>query len=199
MPLTAIFGGTFNPFHIGHYEMLRALQNDKNIEKILIMPDKIPPHKACDFLAEDSVRIKMCEIAAKDFSKAELCLIEFERSGKSYSYDTVMLLKQNYPDTEFAFVCGGDMLVFFDKWYKYEKLMKEVSFTVFKRTDTDENEFFACIDRFTKMGMNITVMNEIIPTVSSTEIRNDFKKAKLLLPIEIFEYLTEKGIYIDKR
>lgn len=199
MSLTAIFGGTFNPFHIGHYEMLRALQNNDNIEKILIMPDKIPPHKVCDFMAENSVRKAMCEIAARDFSKAELCLIEFERSGKSYSYDTVMLLKKKHPSTEFTFVCGGDMLVFFDKWYKYEQLMKEVSFTVFKRADTDENEFFACVDRFSKMGMNITVMNEIIPTVSSTEIRKDFKTAKALLPTEIFNFLTEKGIYIDKR
>lgn len=198
MALTAIFGGTFNPFHIGHYEMLRALQNDSNIEKILIMPDKIPPHKICDFIAEDDARIKMCELVAKDFSKAELCLIEFGRSGKSYSYDTVMLLKQQYPDTLFTFVCGGDMLVFFDKWYKYEQLMKEVSFTVFKRTDTDENEFLNCVERFSKMGMNITVMNEIIPNVSSTEIRNNFETAKSLLPTEIFNFLAEKRIYVEK-
>ena len=51
MGLTAIFGGTFNPFHIGHYEMLRALQLDDSIEKILVMPDKIPPHKSADELA----------------------------------------------------------------------------------------------------------------------------------------------------
>ncbi|MBR4973516.1 MAG: nicotinate (nicotinamide) nucleotide adenylyltransferase [Clostridia bacterium] len=198
MPLTAIFGGTFNPFHIGHYEMLKALQNDNDIEKILIMPDKIPPHKVCDFMADDSARIKMCEIVSRDFPKAELCLIEFERNGKSYSYDTVMLLKQKYPDTEFTFVCGGDMLVFFDKWYKYEQLMKEVTFTVFKRTDTDENEFLNCVDRFSKMGMKINVMEEIITNVSSTEIRKDFKSAKALLPTEVFNFLTEKRIYIDR-
>ena len=130
MALTAIFGGTFNPFHIGHYEMLAALQNDDSIEKILVMPDRIPPHKVCDFMAEDNIRIEMCRIVCKEFSKAELCLIEFEREGKSYSYDTVIDLKQRYKDKDFVFVCGGDMLVTFDRWYKYEELMMEIPFIV---------------------------------------------------------------------
>ncbi len=198
MPLTAIFGGTFNPFHIGHYEMLKALNNSPNIDKIFVLPDRIPPHKICDFLADDSIRIKMCEIAARDFSKAEVCLIEFEREGKSYSYDTVKLLKQRYPDEKFTFVCGGDMLVFFDKWYKYEELIKEVSFTVFRRTDTDNTEFDRCVTKFSQMGMNITVMDEVIPTASSTEIRNDYNKAQSLLPEKIFEFLKEKRIYLEK-
>ncbi len=197
MPLTAIFGGTFNPFHIGHYEMLKALNNNPDIDKILVLPDRIPPHKVCDFLADDSIRIKMCKIAANDFSKAEVCLIEFEREGKSYSYDTVRLLKEKYPNVTFTFVCGGDMLVFFDKWYKYEELMKEVSFTVFRRTDTDKAEFDLCVERFSQMGMDITVLPEVIPTVSSSEIRSDYSSAKELLPRNIFEFLKEKRIYID--
>lgn len=198
MPKTAIFGGTFNPFHIGHYEMLKALNNDPDIEKILVLPDKIPPHKVCDFMADDETRIKMCEIVVRDFNKAELCLIEFEREGKSYSYDTVMLLKEKYPMTEFTFVCGGDMLVFFDKWYRYEDLMKEVSFTVFKRTDTDYLEFSDCIKRFSRMGMKITVMEEIITDISSTKIRSDFSSSEHLIPTKIYNFLKEKRIYIDR-
>lgn len=197
MPNVAIFGGTFNPFHIGHYEMLRALNNCSDIDKIFVMPDRIPPHKICDFIADDETRIKMCEIAASDFGKAEVCLIEFEREGKSYTYDTVKLLKQRYPDFDFSFVCGGDMLVYFDKWYKYEELLKELSFTVFKRADTNEELFYSYVEKLSQKGMNITVMDEIIPTVSSTEIRNDFKKAKNLLPQKIFEFLSEKRVYFD--
>ena len=199
MALTAIFGGTFNPFHIGHYEMLKALQNDENIEKIFIMPDRIPPHKVCDKMAEDCIRIKMCELAAEDFSKAEVCLIEFEREGKSYSFDTVTELKKRYPDREFTFVCGGDMLVYFDKWYKYEELMQIISFTVFRRSDTDSNEFDLCVKRFSDMGMKITVKNEIISAVSSTLIRKDFDTAKEFLPYKIGEFLSERGEYGDRR
>ena len=195
MAFTAIFGGTFNPFHIGHYEMLTALQNDENIEKIFVMPDRIPPHKVCDFMAEDNVRTEMCRIACEDFGKAELCLIEFEREGKSYSYDTVIDLKQRYKDKSFVFVCGGDMLVTFDRWYKYEELMREIPFIAFRRSDIDNTLFDTCVKNFSDKGMQITVMDKIISSVSSTEIRTDWTRAKELLPKKVFDFLNERGVY----
>ncbi|MBR7132861.1 MAG: nicotinate (nicotinamide) nucleotide adenylyltransferase [Clostridia bacterium] len=195
MPVTAIFGGTFNPFHIGHYEMLSALQADESINKILVLPDKIPPHKKCDFMASDAVRIEMCRLAASDFPKAELCLLEFEREGKSYTYDTVLLLQEKYPGESFAFVCGGDMLVYFDKWYNYKELMKLLPFVVFRRSDTDNTLFDECVARFTEMGMNITVKDEIITAVSSTDIRKDFSCSKRFLPEKIHAFLSERGEY----
>lgn len=193
MGLTAIFGGTFNPFHIGHYEMLKVLQNDNNVEEIWIMPDKIPPHKICDFLASDKDRIEMCEIVANDFSKAKLCLVEFEREGKSYTYDTVKYLFEKYPQKEFSFVLGGDMLVSFEKWYRFDELMKMLPFIAFKRTDTNNIEFSNCAEKFEKMGMNITVKEDLIPNVSST----DFRKSNLkeLLPEKVYSFIKERGIY----
>lgn len=193
MGLTAIFGGTFNPFHIGHYEMLKVLQNDNNVEEIWIMPDKIPPHKTCDFLASDKDRIEMCEIVANDFSKAKLCLVEFEREGKSYTYDTVKYLFKKYPQKEFSFVLGGDMLVSFEKWYRFDELMKMLPFIAFKRTDTNNIEFLNCAEKFEKMGMNITVKEDLIPNVSST----DFRKSNLreLLPEKVYSFIKERGIY----
>ncbi len=195
MALTAIFGGTFNPFHIGHYEMLTALQNDEQIEKIFVMPDRIPPHKVCDFMADDKFRTEMCRIVCEDFSKAELCLIEFEREGKSYSYDTVIDLKQRYKDKDFVFVCGGDMLVTFQQWYKYEELMKEIPFIAFRRSDIDNSLFDSYVKSLSEKGMRITVMKEIIPAVSSTEIRTDWSCAKELLPQKVFDFLNERGVY----
>ena len=197
MPRVAIFGGTFNPLHIGHYQMLKALNECEDIDKIFLMPDKIPPHKVCDFIASDEERIEMCRIAAKDFNKCELCLIEFEREGKSYTYDTVKLLKEKFKNFKFSFVCGGDMLVYFDKWYRFEDLMKEINFIVFKRSDTDIGEFNACIEKFTEMGMNIKLMEETISNISSTEIRGDKAKAQKYLPRKIYDYILEKSIYFE--
>ena len=194
---TALLGGTFNPFHIGHYEMLKALQNNDGIDSIFLMPDNIPPHKTCDFMADDETRIEMCRIAAEDFKKAKICLIEFERDGKSYSYDTVLELKAKYPDRDFVFVMGGDMLVYFDKWFKYEELMKEVSFIAFRRSDTDNKLFDNCVEKFRNMGMDIEISEKIIPDVSSTYIRNNFKSSKDLIPNKIYNYLESKGVYND--
>ena len=195
MGLTAIFGGTFNPPHIGHYQMLKALDNRPEIEEIWLMPDKIPPHKVCDFLADDRDRIAMCRIIADDFKKVRLCLAEFEREGKSYTYDTVTEFRKRYPQREFTFVCGGDMLISFKEWYRYEELMKMISFTVFRRTDTDNAEFDRKAEELSEMGMKITVMSEIITSVSSTYIRNNTKKSRELLPKKIYDYIKDGGIY----
>ncbi len=193
MSFTAIFGGTFNPFHNGHYQMLKALENCDKVSKILIMPDKIPPHKSAEALAGDSDRLNMCKIVAEDFSKAEVCDIEFKRQGKSYTYDTVKLLQKEYPNDNFAFVCGGDMLVYFDKWYKANELMKMLPFIVFSRTSTDSQEFLSCMKRFSDMGMQIILMDDEIPNISSTDFRAGL--CKELLPEKIYNYIRERGLY----
>ena len=198
MGITAIFGGTFNPPHIGHYEMLRSLENNPDIEEIMLLPDRIPPHKVCDFLASDSDRINMCRLLSADFKKAALCLIEFEREGKSYSIDTVRLLKRKYPQKSFAFVCGGDMLISFDKWYKYEELLKAVPFTVFRRTETDKDGFDSAVLKYGEMGMKITVCDDDVPAVSSSYIRNNIEKSRDLLPERVYEYIVDGRIYGGK-
>ncbi len=193
--LTAIFGGTFNPFHKGHYEIVESLNNDPDIKKILLMPDRLPPHKTSKYLIDDDTRIKMCQIAADKFSKCELCLIEFERQGKSYTIDTVRLLQEKYPKTEFAFVIGGDMLVYFENWHRYEELLKMLSFIVFKRTATNQVEFNVCINRLRNKGMKIIIKNDLITDVSSTELRENFSQNVSLIPTEIYDFLTERGAY----
>lgn len=195
MGYTAIFGGTFNPPHIGHYQMLSALEESPDIEEIWLMPDRIPPHKVCDFLACDEDRIEMCRLLSSDFTKARLCLAEFEREGKSYTYDTVTEFLKKYPQKDFTFVCGGDMLISFDKWYRYEELMKLLPFTVFRRTDTDNAEFDRKAEDFSAMGMKITVMSEVITAVSSSFVRNNFDKSRTLVPEKIYDYITAGGIY----
>ncbi len=193
MGFTAIFGGTFNPFHKGHYEMLKALQNDNKIDEIWIMPDRIPPHKEYDALASDNDRIEMCQAVASDFSKASLCLVEFERDGRSYTYDTVKILKQKYPDKNFIFVCGGDMFVYLPNWYRYSDLIKLLPFYVFSRISTDKAEFEKSIESIKKDGLVIILNDTEIPNISST----DFRKTKnsSLLPSKIYDYIYKRGLY----
>ena len=190
-----VFGGTFNPFHIGHYEILKALQSDESVEKILLMPDRLPPHKTSEFLIDDETRIEMCRLASKDFPKCQLCLIEFEREGKSYTVDTVKLLKERYPHKDFAFAIGGDMFVSFKLWRKYEELIKMLSFFVFNRSATDLEEFHNVFEELTAEGMKIILKDEVIPAVSSTQLRRDFEKSKDLLPEKVYYYLKDRGVY----
>ncbi len=195
--LTAIFGGTFNPLHNGHYEILMALENDSEIEKILLLPDRLPPHKTAEFLIDDEIRIEMCRRVCEDFTKCELCLVEFEREGKSYTYDTVCLLKEKYPSTNFAFVCGGDMLLYFPRWWRAKELMKLLPFIVFRRTATDGNSLDTFIEKLKDAGMEIILKDEEIPSVSSTAVRADLEKSKQLLPEKVYDFLFERGAYRD--
>lgn len=189
----AIFGGTFNPFHIGHYEMLSALCDLSFIDKVFVMPDKIPPHKSFEGVVDDIHRQNMCSVVCDDFDKAELCLIEFEREGKSYSFDTVQLLQQKYPNDNFYFVIGGDMLSSLDTWYKWEELIKLVPFIAFCRKGLAD--FESAYNRLTDYGANIITVECSITDISSTKLRQ--KLDENLLPKKIYEYIIQKGIYND--
>lgn len=187
----AIFGGTFNPFHIGHYQMLNAVCNLDFIDKVLVMPDKIPPHKDFENIVDDIHRQNMCKLVCDDFKKAQLCLVEFERNGKSYTVDTVKLLKEKYPNDNFYFVIGGDMLSTLDTWYNWEELIKIIPFIVFSRCGF--TDFDSALTRLEKKGASFTVIDESITDVSSTYLRQNINCD--LLPKKVYNYIVEKGLY----
>ncbi len=191
MANVAIFGGTFNPFHIGHYEILNAVCDLSFIDKVFLIPDKIPPHKTFDYAIDDIHRQNMCSIVCKKFSKAEPCLLEFEREGKSYTIDTLSLLKEKYPDDNFYIVIGGDMLSTLDTWYNWKELIKMASFIAFKRQNYAD--FDSSYNRLKKFGADIIILNKKITDISSSKLRN--KIDKNLLPEDVYEYIIEKGIY----
>lgn len=174
--------------------MLEVLCEQPFIEKVLVMPDNVPPHKTCDFLAADEHRIEMCRIACEDFSKAELCLVEFEREGKSYTVDTVARLRKLYPAKRLAVVCGGDMIATLDTWRDYKRLFSLVSFIAFSRKGV--NGFEADVERMRALGADITVIDADIPEISSTQLRAGEKAG--FIPEKIADYIKENGVYDDR-
>lgn len=195
-PITIIFGGTFNPFHIGHYEMAAALNSLPQAQKVYIMPDKIPPHKTSDFLADDADRIEMCRLVANEFDKTDVLLIEFEREGKSYTFDTVTELKKRYPDTQFFMACGGDMIASLDKWYRWDELIKEIGFYAFRRRG--EQGFDDAVERLRSLGAEIRVIDTPITEVSSTAVRAAIKNGEKteLLPKAVYDYIQTRKLYL---
>lgn len=187
----AILGGTFNPFHIGHFEMLAEITKLSFIDKVLVIPDKIPPHKTFDNTVDDIHRQNMCAIACSEFDKAQLCLVEFEREGKSYTIDTINSLKKKYPYDKFYITIGGDMLSTLDTWYNWEQLIKQASFIAFRRNGN--YDFDSSLKRLRNYGADIIVLEKNITDVSSTMLRENIDKK--LLPPKIYDYIIEKGIY----
>lgn len=191
MPNIVIFGGTFNPPHLGHYEMISALCDLKFIDKVIVTPTKVPPHKFCDKLAPEEDRLAMIKLLCEDFIKTEVSLVDMEREGKSYSIDTVLELKKQYPDYDFYFAVGGDMLATLDTWYKWEELIKETSFIAFSRGD--EKSFLADFERMSKLGANILMLDNKITDVSSTSLRD--KLDPNLVIHKVYDYILKHNLY----
>ena len=171
--------------------MLKSICELSYIDKVFVMPDKTPPHKHFDCIVDDYHRQEMCSIVCKDFDKAEPCFIEFNREGKSYTIDTIKLLKEMYNDDNFYIVIGGDMLSTLDTWYEWQELIKHATFIAFKREGLAD--FDNAYDRLVSSGAKIIALQIPITDVSSTHLRNKIDKD--LLPEKVYKYIVQKGIY----
>ncbi|WP_238554233.1 nicotinate-nucleotide adenylyltransferase [Geomicrobium sp. JCM 19038] len=128
-----ILGGTFDPPHYGHLVLAEQVLDQTEVNEIWFMPTNVPPHKKNEGMATKEQRLKMAELAIKDQERFIVSDVEFERSGPSYTIDTIAKLHRAYPDDTFFFIIGGDMVNQLEDWYKIEQLKKLVTFIVAER------------------------------------------------------------------
>ena len=196
MQKTAIFGGTFNPPHLGHRFMLESIANIADFEKILVMPAKIPPHKSGEILSAEH-RVNMCRIAFDSVKKAEICLDELYLKGKSYTVNTLKNFSQKGVKNP-ALIIGGDSLVDFHKWYMYEEILSLAELYVYKRGGISDEQLFSAKENLEKLGGKITVLDICPPEISSTMVREGLKKgldqSGFLNPL-VLEYIRKNALY----
>lgn len=167
----AIYGGSFNPMHIGHEKIVDYVLNNLNMDKIIIIPVGIPSHRENN-LEQSDTRLKICKEIFKGNKKIEVSDIEIKSEGKSYTYDTLLKLIDLYGENnEFFEIIGEDSLKNLKTWKNYEKLLKICKFIVFRRKD-DEN---IQIDEEFLNNKNIIILENEYHNISSTEIRNMVK------------------------
>lgn len=195
-----IFGGTFNPVHKGHRQMLDALSRFENVEKIYIIPTKIPPHKESDFLADEQQRLHMCKLLASHYDRVEVCDIELQRAGKSYTVDTLRAFKERFPECSLYITIGGDSVVSFTKWRNYKEIIDNAGLICFSRGDISSQEYTSALNELKGIGANVTLLTDPIDNISSTMIRNALKSSdtvKQYLDSDIYNYIIENRIYGD--
>ena len=167
----AIYGGSFNPMHIGHEKIVDYVLNNLNMDKIIIIPVGIPSHRENN-LEQSDTRLKICKEIFKGNKKIEVSDIEIKSEGKSYTYDTLLKLMDLYGENnEFFEIIGEDSLKSLKTWKNYEELLKICKFIVFRRKD-DEN---IQIDEEFLNNKNIIILENEYYDISSTEIRNMVK------------------------
>ena len=121
-----ILGGSFNPPHVAHLIMAEQARVQLNLDKIFFMPSHIPPHVDEKKTIDANYRVEMTQLAIRDNYHFDLETIELERTEKSYSFDTIQLLKEKNPDVDYYFIIGGDMVDYFMKFNLWEFVVRDI-------------------------------------------------------------------------
>jgi len=186
-----IFGGTFNPIHLGHLIIAGKVRESLNLKKIIFVPAHYPPHKKAPEIG-GLHRYRMVKLAISNNFYFVASKIELEREGKSYTIDTVNALKKMYlPEKDFYFILGLDAYLETDSWKEIEKLKKLVTFVVVKRNvipSGTRNLSFK----------NVSFIDLEPIGISSSEIRSRIKKGKsvhTLLPDKVMNYIQQHHLY----
>ena len=203
MARIGIYGGTFNPPHIGHISAARQAADLLRLDKLLLIPDRIAPHKQ---LPEDSAtaqqRLRMLEIAAAGIENVQVSDMELLREGPSYTYQTILQLKEQYPKDDLIFIMGTDMFLSFETWKNPDIILNNASLAVLCRGEKDEKESIAEKKRqMESAGRNIyLVKNQVLP-ISSTDLRRMliFDCAGPYLPAGVSDYIHANGLYATNR
>ena len=196
-----IYGGTFSPVHCGHLLAAREFVRRTELDKLLIIPAAQPPHKEMQTPVSASDRLEMCRLAFEGMENVEISDIEISRGGKSYTVDTVTELKKKYPDDELFLLVGTDMLLTFDRWYRYTDILSLCNL-VYVRRETDselDGEIFEKISFLEKQtGIKIRHIKIDPVEISSSELRQmlqDGEDTGNYLPEKVENFVKEKGIY----
>ncbi len=192
-----IFGGTFDPCHIGHIKALKAFMEAFAPMKVFVIPTGTPPHKALSITA-DADRIEMLRLALEK-TGAELSLYEIEKGGKSYTVQTLQHFRELYPDAELVLYTGSDMFLTLKTWYHADEIMRLARIAVLTRTGDDvallEAEK-AYLER--DFGARCTIVPFEPVEVSSTEIRERLRRGEdvsALLSDGVYEYIIKNKVY----
>ena len=174
----AIYGGSFNPPHIGHAEAARAAYKALKPDKFLIIPTNTPPHKELEANSPSpEQRLEFCRLAFGDIPGAEVSDMELRREGKSYTADTVDALMEQYPGAEICIVMGTDMFLSFRSWYRWQHMLEKCTLAVLSREDFDRREiesFKAELE--TENGAKVILIPHLPLPMSSTEIRERLRR-----------------------
>lgn len=199
--MIALFGGTFNPIHYGHLLICEGIREEYNLEKVVFIPARIPPHKDKNEIIQASHRLEMAKLAIKDNPFFEVSDMELKREGSSYTIDTVRIYKNLYNIDRMGLILGADSLINFETWRNFTDIFPLVDIYVASRPDSDaqilektiqrfENEFEAKINKYSLRTMDY----------SSTEIRDRISKGlsiKYLVPPAVEEYIYKAELYND--
>ena len=193
----ALYGGSFDPIHIGHLITAENALETYNLEKVIFIPSYITPLKGRELEASDKNRFEMTKLSTKDNFKFEVSDYEISKEGVSYSYHTVKYFSELYKNKKIYFIIGTDRAKDLKKWYNISELSKLVTFIFVARDEEDLFKIVEGDDTFYK-SISYEIMKSPIIEISSSLIRDNSKNKKsikYMITNECRSYIEELSLY----
>ena len=216
-----LFGGTFNPVHIGHLRAALEVKEGFGLDEVILIPAALPPHKMPAEVADAADRLHMLNLALECVPGLSISEVELQRSGLSYTIDTVQHFKHMLPDkSRIYLIMGMDAFLEIDSWKSYDELLVQIPFIILNRPNSGRAEddsgwkrmekFIAsniCADYVfsesqscyrAKDKQPVYVLEVTGLDISSTKIRSLIaagQSIKYLVPQKVADYINSKGLY----
>lgn len=209
MKKIGLFGGTFNPIHIGHINIAKTVYESFSLDELHFIPSKIPPHKNL-WLTPAKDRYEMVKLAVRNL-KGNYFVSDYEikKKGVSYTYLTLKHYRKNYPNDQIFFITGSDIFATIQTWNNWERLFDLANFIVINRKELSFIELISILPKkLLKILRNLetfenTLYGRIVlfkakeVDISSTKIRDMFKTGEMssYLPGSVVEYIKKNNLY----
>ena len=196
-----ILGGSFHPIHNAHIAMARAAKEQLSLDRVILMPAAVPPHKQQEPLAPEADRLEMCRLATEGMDWLTVSDLELTRGGTSYTVDTLRTLAGTYPRDRLTLLVGGDMLKGLGHWRGAAEIFSLADIAVFPRPDMEEECRQLAMALHQHAGARVTVLDCHTDACSSTLVRTEIAMAhsvRGLVPDAVEQYLYANGLYLDE-
>lgn len=186
---TVIFGGSFDPVHIGHLALAREVCDRGLACEVWFMVSPQNPHKTDMRLTPEEVRLRMVQLATAGDSRLKACDFEFSLPRPSYTVHTLEALRCAYPSREFILLIGADNWENFHKWYRWEDILAHHRIIVYPRGSEEQPS----------LPQRVQWLRSALYDVSSTQVREAVAAgidASAMLAPQVYEYIKEQKLYI---
>ena len=217
-----LFGGTFNPVHIGHLRAALEVKEGFDLDQVILIPAALPPHKMPGDVADAADRLHMLNQALEDSPGLTISDVELKRSGPSYTIDTVQHFKHTLPDqSRIYLIMGMDAFLEIDTWKSYDELLLQIPFIIINRPKSGSavsdsgwkfmenflaskisadyvfSESHSCYRAQNKQPIYVFEVTSL--DISSTRVRNlsnTGRSIEYLVPQKVAEFINSKGLYL---
>ncbi len=194
----ALFGGTFDPIHNGHIQLAREFAARLSLDRVVLMPTFVPPHKLKTDLAPAVDRLAMCRLACKPYAELAVSDFEINRRGASFTVFTLEAMQKQYPRAELFLLTGADMFLTLSTWHRFADIARLATLCAAPRDEATAEKLREYAKILEQQGARCVV--EAIPLceLSSTAIRQKAaagEKLTDLVPLSVEVYIAQKQLY----